>query len=492
MPADGGTPAPFHLGWRRNGDRFDVALAVNRLRARGARAWRVAADRDASEVGDYIVELEPGQRRQVEALGLRIEPWTGPLPPDAAQLAAPVAVLFAGTASRYPYYAYYALTLLRLGVAYVPVDGAALAGDALDHANLAVLPGGFSTWGIDKAEAAPGADRRMQDFLAEGGTAIGSCGGAFYLSAGRPDWTGTARAKPLYTHEYLQSGVGVVEVALEQDALAAGCPPSMEIPYYHGPIYDLLGPGLTVVGRFHALTLPGALGIPNPLDHPRFERDMKGKPAILLAEGNRGRAVLFSPHPEMGDLVRKYITLHDYVGKYLPIRGYAIMRDTMRHYRVTDAPSFRLVQNAIDLLMTTARAAHPIAELGGDPRDTASGLCALCLAEARALPAFPPGEEGDLLRLVLGEIEAQIAPSAGRAEAALARLDDTPEPGPMRAAWRYLVDTVAEQFATAASRSVSQRLLELELAVSLMACWARVVEVDLALAVPETAEVETA
>ena len=104
------------------------------------------------------------------------------------------------------------------------------------------------------------------------------------------------------------------------------------------------------------------------------------------------------------------------------------------------------------------------------------------------MPAFAAGEEGDLLRLVLGEIEDRIAPAAERAEHALTRLDATPEPGPMRAAWRYLVDTVAEQFASSASRGVSQRLMELELAVSLMACWARMVEVDLALGTEVAAE----
>lgn len=483
MSASGEAPvAPYLIGWRRNGDGLDVALAVNRLRARAVPVHRLSEDQGDAEAGDYIVDLGPADRRRLAGLGLRLSPWSDPKPQGCDALASPVAVLFAGTASRYPYYAYYALTLLRLGVSYVPVDGAALAGSVLEHANLAILPGGFSTWGIDKAEDSPGADRRMQDFLAEGGTAIGSCGGAFYLSAGRPGWTGTARAKPLYTHEYLQSGVGVVAVALAPGMLGAGCPPTMEIPYYHGPIYDQLGPGLTVAGRFHELTLPGALGIPNPLDRPRFDRDMKDKPAILLAAGNRGHAVLFSPHPEMGDLVRKYIALDDYVRKYLPIRGYGTMRDTLRHYRVEDAPSFRLVQNAIDLMMATARPSIPVADTASGAPRTAASLRDLCLAEAQGLPPFPEGEAGDLLRLVAGEIVQRIAPAAARADRALAELPATPEPGPMRAAWRYLVDTVADQFATSGSRSVSQRLMELELAVSLMACWARVVEVDLALA----------
>src|SRR6185312_2618446 len=119
---------------------------------------------------------------------------------------------------------------------------------------------------------------------------------------------------------YLQSGVAVVTIALREAALARGCPPTMEVPYYHGPIYDVLGEGVGVAASFHAFTLPARLAIDNPLDRERF-------------------------HPEMGDLVRKYIALDDYVRRYLPIRGAATMRDTLRHYRVTDAPSFRLVLN---------------------------------------------------------------------------------------------------------------------------------------------------
>src|SRR5438477_16644 len=90
---------------------------------------------------------------------------------------------------------------------------------------------------------------------ARGGTAIGSCGGAFYLSSGRPGWTGTAAAKPLYTHEYLQSGVGIVTLTMRPGPIAFGCPPTVEVPYYHGPIYDVLGPGIDVAATFHALAM---------------------------------------------------------------------------------------------------------------------------------------------------------------------------------------------------------------------------------------------
>jgi len=485
MPAASGDATLWHLGWRANGDDFDVALAVNRVLAAGGRAWRLRAGAAPLDAGDYLLRLTAPQRAAIANLGLETAAWVGALPAAAQALGAPAALLFAGTASRFPYYAYYSLCLLRLGIAYTPCDGAALAGGALDRANLLILPGGFSTWGIDNAEDAHGADARVRAFLADGGAAIGSCGGAYYLSAGRPGWTGTAQAKPLYTHEYLQSGVGVTTLEMHDGPLALGCPPTMEVPYYHGPIYDLLGAGIEVAATFRELTLSARLAIDNPLDRDRFARDMAGKPAILLAAGNRGRAVLFSPHPEMGDLVRKYMALDGYVRHYLPIRGLPTMRDTLRHYRIADAPSFRLVQNAIDELMTAARvvpASVPaVAAAGaGDGADAGDGdIIALCRREADTLPDFGAGEEGDLLRDVAARVCARIVPAGARAAAVMMH---AARPAGLRPSWRHLAATMAEHFGAAPARTPAQRLLELELSVALVENWTRAAEFDLAMA----------
>lgn len=475
MPEASGPPEIVHLGWQANGDGFDTALAVNRLLAAGARAWWLERPHGTVEAGDYLVEVAPAQGSALARLGVAIAPWREDVPPDASALTRPAVRLFAGTASKFPYFAYYALCLLRLGVDYVPCDGAALARGTLDRANVLVLPGGFATWGIDAAENAPGADRRVREFLAQGGTAVGSCGGAFYLSAGRPGWTGTAAAKPRYTHEYLQSGVGVVSIALLPGPLALGCPPTMELPYYHGPIYDLLGEGIEVAAIFHALELPGRLAIDNPLDREQFERELAGKPAILSVAGKRGRAVLFSPHPEMGDLVRKYIALDGYVRRYLPIRGFGTMRDTLRHYRVADAPSFRLVQNALHALTSGA---SEVAPAGRDDEADASpeALAALCRGALARLPAFGTDEEGALLRDVASGI-------ATRLERAQARIDPTlAHAAALQPALRHLVATVTEQRKDAAYSSAAQQLMELDLGVALLECWLRAATFDRALA----------
>src|SRR4030088_2363756 len=120
MPHARGGAKLHHLGWRANGDSFDVALAVNRGLAAGGHAWRLRATSNQLEAGDYLIELTASQLAAIAGLGLKSAPWEASIPREAQALNAPGPLLFAGTASRFPYYAYYALCLLRLGFTYRP------------------------------------------------------------------------------------------------------------------------------------------------------------------------------------------------------------------------------------------------------------------------------------------------------------------------------------------------------------------------------------
>ncbi|MBL8697841.1 MAG: hypothetical protein JNK67_05695 [Alphaproteobacteria bacterium] len=436
------------IGWRDNGDSLDVALVANRALARGRRVWW-------QEDGDYVVERLPPLD------GLRTVPDAAPAA-GSVELTPAATALFTGPATGYPYWGYYALCLLRLGLTYAPVDGAAIAGGGLARANLFVIPGGFATWNFDRAEDAPGADAQVRAFLAGGGRAIGSCGGAYYLSAGRPGWSGTADAMPLYTHEYLQSGVGIVSIDIAAPMLGRGLPPSLDLPYYHGPIWDRVGSNSAIAATFAALTLPGRLGIDNPLDHARFVRDMRGKPAVLDAGGLRGEAILFSPHPEMGDLLRKYIALDGYARKYLPIRGLPVLRDTMRFYAPADSPSFRLVANAAHDLTSrpgTRRVPPPPVEATGGPAD------AIVPTLRRVLRTVDPRDDADLAPLI-GEIVGDLA----------ARLDRAPPAtGPLAG---HIAQAIAGRETALHGTPIAQRLMEVELGIALVDCLARIDAVD--------------
>jgi len=486
-------PIRLHLSWRRNGDGFDVALAVNRLLAHGHPVWWCQKPQGAVEAGDYLLEGPAALAARLSALGLSATRWSGRLPQGARQLETPRICLLAGRASAYPYFAYYSLCLTRLGFSYDPVGGSDIARGALSDANLFVLPGGFATWGLDTSEESPGADAAVRAFLEVGGACIGSCGGAYYLSAGRPAWTGTLWARPRYTHEYLQSGTGIISLRLADDLLALGCPASVEMPYYHGPIYDDPGPGVEVAAVFDGLCLPGRLGIDNPLDARRFQREMMGRPAILRTQGRRGRAILFSPHPEMGDLLRKYVALDGYVRRYLPIRGRPTMEDTLRAYRPLDSPAFRLVLNASHALMDTpgrrrGRAAEP-QRVQTRLANPLSGLRLFTETTSRLLASFPLSDSrghGAVVQTVAADLDGRLAPAASRLAKALRLLSATPGREGQRIlhAWNHLAaqGTAILAQGPLSRRPVAERLMHVELAICLWDVWRRLIEAELVLA----------
>ncbi len=109
-------PVRLHLSWRRNGDNFDVALAVNRLLAHNHPVWWCLKPSGTIEAGDYLLEGPPDLADRLSALGLSATRRFGRLPQDARPLESPRISLLAGHASAYPYFAYYALCLTRLGL----------------------------------------------------------------------------------------------------------------------------------------------------------------------------------------------------------------------------------------------------------------------------------------------------------------------------------------------------------------------------------------
>jgi hypothetical protein len=473
----------FHLAWRRNRDGFDLALAANRLASRGVALWWLGASGPEHEPGDYLCDVTTGYAARLAEFGVIAKAWNEPMPDDAIALAHPRIALFAGTASSYPFFAYYAMALARLGFDFELVDGAAIAGGALGRFDLLVLPTEFSVWGLDAAEGVSGADAAVRDFLAGAGAAIGSGGGAFYLSSGRPGWTNAALARPVYTHEYLRTGVGIVTLRLGADSIGFGCPPTLEMPYYHGPVFAELDRAVSSAASFDRLVMPGHLFVANPLGEGFFRREMAGHTAIVRAESRRGRAVLFSANPEMGDLIRKYIALDGYVAHYLPIRGEAAMTDALRHYRALDAPSWRLILNAIHSLMLrfeTPRST-PAAQAPAQPPEPKLRLTGALDRALRRPKLADDTPLGRLIGKIRDDLRARVAAVAERlavVEAAFAALDP-PAPG-VRYLWAGCEAAALTAIADGAKREApaAERLAEFETALLLGEAWCRLAEAE--------------
>lgn len=260
--------------------------------------------------------------------------------------------IYAGVAIGYPYWGYYAHALLSIGRTFEAIDADDILDGALDHIDLLVLPGGFATWGLDRAEAKTGVDDRVSTFIRAGGRVLGSCGGAFYLSSGRPGWLGALDATPRFTQEYLSTGAGLVSISEFDEGLAAGLPEAVELPYFHGPIYTCATRTAQTGARFRDFVAATGAFIENPLSQAFFDRAMHGAPAVLHARMGRGAVLAFSPHPEMGEFVRKGMILDTYVRRFLPIRGEQVMDETVRFLGGDDSAGFRLIENAVELLQT--------------------------------------------------------------------------------------------------------------------------------------------
>ena len=204
-----------------------------------------------------------------------LSPVTETSPNPSMHATVPRIAIYAGQSVGYPYWGYYAHALFSIGLGFQAVTGAEVAGGCLGEYDLLVMPGGFATWGLDRAEEISGIDAAIGAFIHNGGAYMGSCGGAFYMSEGRPGWHGALDAMPRYTHEYLKTGAGMLGISVDDPVMGRGLPEIVEVPYYHGPIYTAGERTAETLGQFRNYVCESRLFIDNPLSPTMFEDEMR-------------------------------------------------------------------------------------------------------------------------------------------------------------------------------------------------------------------------
>lgn len=462
------------LSWGRHPDNLKIAVLAHRAVIHG-HPIRVTPDGYAG--GD-------GLAAAARHFGLASAART--LSNNAVLLRVPRIVLFCGACIGYPYYAYYAHSLWSLGLAYSHATAADIASGILDDADVLIIPGGFANWGLDRAEDHDGVDRGIEDFLRQGGAMIGSCGGAYYASQGRPGWLGRIDAKPVFTHEYLQTGAAVLNVQLTDAALRSDLPETLELAYYHGPVYEDQNRLSKTLARYAGYVLPSRLFIDNPLERARYETMMQGRPAILAGHATQGRIIVFSPHPEMGDFVRKGIALDGYVRRYLPLRGFKTMDETLHFYAQEDCLGFRLILNA--LLCLGAFGNPPKTELRADsaPAGSVCGDLAAVLKNIKVirqrgselLQSRLAAEEPEMASLIQKDLDRQQEQWRALTESMNDRLSAGHADQHMLKELAYVLGDAAAFLESASGLSVIDTAVALELPVRLIAASDRLLRCD--------------
>ena len=187
-----------------------------------------------------------------------------------------------------------------------------------------------------------GADARVRDFLAQGGAAIGLLRRRVLPVDGPAGLDRHRAGQALYTHEYLQSGVGVVTLEMRKGPLALGSPAD---------------DGSAVLPRPDLR--PGGAGHRRRGNVPRADPRRAGLPSTIRSTAtsssatwpatrrscwrrrSRPRRCCSRRIRRWAISIRKYIALDGYVRHYLPIRGVGTMRDdaaSLPHLRFAQLP----------------------------------------------------------------------------------------------------------------------------------------------------------
>ena len=171
----------------------------------------------------------------------------------------------------------------------------------------------------------------IRSFLAEGGEYLGICGGAYlpltsYNTKNRY-WLNIVEATDTEDLDYWRTGSGFVRCRIEDDShpiftsIALGASSTMNLVYWEGPAITIKGGNVRTLAHFETLLACGREPMRpywdmhdntmahdatckwyNPLTPEIFNKLLCKKTAFAEAIYRGQRILLFSPHPEMGNI----------------------------------------------------------------------------------------------------------------------------------------------------------------------------------------------
>jgi len=316
-----------------------VARTVNRLLAAGAEVdWHLNGLRVVSanwpEGHDYqcgyATDDQPQWRALLEEAGL-VYDVTEQLPLAALRPRLARIAFYHGSGTVPEFSAPLENVLQQGGFCYEQLSDAEIRGGRLREFDIFLVPGspdagecyyrGLGDLGYDNIRA----------FIAEQGHYLGICGGAYFpltsYSRKNPYWLNIVAATEQEDLDYWHTGSGFVRCRLDADThpvfagVAAGRTTSLNLVYWEGPAIHPVGDQIRTLARFETLLANGYPALNpywdmqdnampdqavhayyNPLSQQTFDRLLKGETAFAEAEYYGHKLLLYSCHPEMGNL----------------------------------------------------------------------------------------------------------------------------------------------------------------------------------------------
>jgi hypothetical protein len=212
-----------------------------------------------------------------------------------------------------------------LGLEFTEITDDDIRNKGLDRFECLIVPGGPDAGESYYAGLGDQGYDAIRHFVKSGGYYIGICAGA-YLPLKRPPGLEFPVSLEIVEAwdpsglDYWRTGAGFVRLLFENNnpiayGLAIGEPSTLDMVYWEGPVFEC-GSEVKVIARYDSF-LAGGIDKPtwdiscnqkavdaitwyNPLTPARFDKHMKGKPAIIESSYGDGTLLLFSPHPEFG------------------------------------------------------------------------------------------------------------------------------------------------------------------------------------------------
>ena len=172
---------------------------------------------------------------------------------------------------------------------------------------------------------------RIRSFVAERGQYLGICGGAYLPLTSyhkkNPYWLNMVGATENEDLDYWRTGSGFVRCRIDNDehpifsGIALGSSSTMNLVYWEGPAITVTGNNVKPLAHFESLLASGKDPLKphwdmfdntmaaeavkswyNSLTPELFDRLLKHKCAFAEGEYHGHKLLLYSPHPEMGNI----------------------------------------------------------------------------------------------------------------------------------------------------------------------------------------------